>query len=70
MITRFRQLGVRVEGGTAFLMFDGGALEYLNNAACAQMAVKAPLERTLIGLPGISHVEYEIDGSIFRDWDA
>jgi hypothetical protein len=62
--------GVRVDGGTAILMFDGGALEYLNNAACAQMAVKAPLERTLVGLPGISRVEYEIDGSIFRDWDA
>ncbi len=62
--------GVRVEGGAAVLMFDEGALEYLNNAACAQMAVKAPMVRTLMQFPGVSSVEYEIDGAIFRDWDA
>jgi hypothetical protein len=62
--------GVRVEGGVAILMFDEGALEYLNNAACAQMAVKAPMARTLLQLPRVSSVEYEIDGVIFRDWDA
>jgi hypothetical protein len=62
--------GVRVEAGTAIVMFESGALEYLNNAACAQMAVKAPISRTLLGLPGISGVEYEIDGSLFREWDA
>jgi hypothetical protein len=62
--------GVRVEGGVAILMFDEGALEYLNNAACAQMAVKAPILRTLMQFSGVSSVEYEIDGVIFRDWDA
>lgn len=62
--------GVRVEGGVAILMFDEGALEYLNNAACAQMAVKAPMVRTLMQFPGVAAVEYEIGGVIFRDWDA
>ena len=62
--------GVRVEASTAILMFDEQALEYLNNAACAQMSVKAPIARTLLGLPGIDGVEYEIEGRIFRDWDA
>ena len=62
--------GVTFQNGAATLAFDGGALEYLNAAACAQAAVKSPLERTLLEFPGVQRVEYEIDGEIFDEWDA
>ncbi|NNG14930.1 MAG: GerMN domain-containing protein [Gemmatimonadales bacterium] len=62
--------GVSIQNGTAILRFDGGALEYLNNAACAQIAVKSPMERTLLEFPDVQRIEYEIDGQIFDEWDA
>jgi hypothetical protein len=62
--------GVTIQNGTATLAFDGGALEYLNNAACAQIAVKSPMERTLLEFPDVERIEYEIDGQIFTEWDA
>lgn len=62
--------GVTIQNGTAILAFDGGALEYLNNAACAQIAVKSPMERTLLEFPDVQRIEYEIDGEIFTEWDA
>ncbi len=68
LIDYFR--GVRIEDGSAIVSFDGPALEYLNNAACAQAAIKSPIERTLIQFLGVQRVEYEIDGSIFDEWDA
>ncbi len=62
--------GVVIRDGVGILAFEGDALRYLNNAACAQMAVKAPMVRTLLAFPGVSAVEFEIDGQIYRDWDA
>lgn len=62
--------GVSIQNGTATLAFDGGALEYLNNAACAQIAVKSPMERTLLEFPDVHRIEYEIDGQVFDEWDA
>ncbi|NNE45451.1 MAG: GerMN domain-containing protein [Rhodothermales bacterium] len=62
--------GVVIRDGVAILAFEGDALRYLNNAACAQMAVKAPMVRTLLAFPDVSTVEFEIDGQIYRDWDA
>jgi hypothetical protein len=62
--------GVTIQNGTAILAFDGGALEYLNAAACAQIAVKSPMERTLLEFPDVHRIEYEIDGQIFDEWDA
>jgi hypothetical protein len=62
--------GVIIRNGTAILAFDGDALEYLNAAACAQIAVKSPMERTLLEFPHIHRIEYEIDGEIFDEWDA
>ncbi len=68
LIEYFR--GARIEGRTAILSFNEGALEYLNNAACAQIAVKTPMVRTLLDFGGVEAVEFEIEGEIFRDWDA
>jgi hypothetical protein len=62
--------GVVIRDGVAILAFEGDALRYLNNAACAQIAVKAPMIRTLLAFPDVSTVEFEIDGQIYRDWDA
>ena len=62
--------GVTIHNGTAILAFDEDALEYLNNAACAQIAVKSPMERTLLEFRGVQNIEYEIDGEIFDEWDA
>ena len=62
--------GVTIRNGTAILAFEEDALEYLNNAACAQIAVKSPMERTLLEFPYVQRIEYEIDGQIFDEWDA
>ena len=62
--------GVVIRDGVAILAFEGDALRYLNNAACAQIAVKAPMVRTLLAFPDVSTVEFEIDGQIYDDWDA
>ncbi len=62
--------GIRVEDGVAIAAFEGGALEYLNAPACAQAAAKAPIEQTLLALPGVTRVEWEIDGMIFTEWGA
>ena len=62
--------GVTIQNGTAVLAFGGGALEYLNAAACAQFAAKSPMERTLLEFPDVQRIEYEIDGQIFDEWDA
>jgi len=62
--------GVTIQNGTAIVAFDGGALEYLNAAACAQIAVKSPIERTLLEFPDVHRIVYEIDGAIFDEWDA
>ena len=62
--------GVRVEGATALVRFDGGALAYLNAAACAQAAVKTPIVRTLLEFPEVEAVAWVIDGEVFDAWDA
>ncbi len=62
--------GVTIQNGTAILAFDGGALEYLNAAACAQITVKSPMERTLLEFPDVQRIEYEIDDQMFDEWDA
>lgn len=62
--------GVRIDGDTVVVQFDGGSLAYLNNAACAQIAAKTPIVRTLVELTGSATVLWEIDGEIFDAWDA
>ncbi|MDX1493501.1 MAG: GerMN domain-containing protein [Longimicrobiales bacterium] len=62
--------GVRIDGDTVIVRFDGGSLAYLNNAACAQIAAKTPIVRTLVEVTGIETVLWEIDGEIFDAWDA
>lgn len=62
--------GVRIDGDTVVVRFDGGSLAYLNNAACAQIAAKTPIVRTLVELTGASMILWEIDGEIFDAWDA
>jgi hypothetical protein len=62
--------GVVVVNEVATVKFSSPALDYLNSAACAQEAVKGPIERTLLQFTSIKSVQYSIDGKIFTDWDA
>jgi len=61
---------VYIEGTTAIVDFDSGALSLLNSAACMQASYKAPIESTLKQFPTIKQVEYSIEGKIKSDWDA
>ena len=45
-------------------------MEYLNNAACAQAVVKAPIVMTLLAFDEIESVQWEIDGEVVTEWDA
>lgn len=62
--------GVRVEGRHAVLDFAPGGMDWLNNTACVQEAVKTAIERTLGEAFGIERVDYAIDGRIVAEWDA
>lgn len=63
-------LGAEVEGDTVRLLFRGEAKAYLNAAACAQIAVKTSIERTLRAWGNFREVVYVVDGRIFDEWDA
>ena len=41
-----------------------------NAAACAQVAAKSSIERTLLQFHGVRAVAYSIDGEIVDEWDA
>lgn len=62
--------GVTITNGVATVRFTEAALDYLNNAACIQDTVKAPIEQTLLQFPSIKSIQYSIDGEIFTEWDA
>ena len=62
--------GISIAYGVATVKFDAAAMAYLNGAACMQMSVKAPMERTLLQFPSIKKVQYSVDGEIVTEWDA
>lgn len=63
-------LGIRRDGDAAVVNFHKDALEILNSAAARQFMTKEPIRRTLLQFPGITDVQYSIDGEIFEEWDA
>lgn len=63
-------LGAEVEGETIRLLFRSEAEAYLNAAACAQMAVKTSIERTLQAWGNVREVVYVVDGRVLDEWDA
>ncbi len=63
-------VGVTIDDGVATVAFTGASMEYLNQAACAQTAVKSSIERTLHQLPEVERVEYVVDGHVVVEWDA
>lgn len=63
-------IGVTVHDGVAIVNFREGAMHYLNAAMCLQSAVKAPIEKTLLGFPEIHSVEYAIDGKVVEEFDV
>ncbi len=63
-------LGMSVDGTTATVNFRKDALPILNSAAARQMMVKSPIRATLLQFPGITDVQYAIDGRVFTEWDA
>jgi spore germination protein GerM len=63
-------IDVRVEGGVAIVNFRPAALQILNSAAARQFMAKEPIQRTLLQFPGITDVQYAIDGELFDEWDA
>lgn len=63
-------IGVRTEGSAAIVNFAPDALGILNSAAARQLMAKAPIEETLMSFPGVTQVQYAIDGEIFDEWDA
>lgn len=62
--------GVTVVNGMATVKFTGGAMAYLNNTACMQAAVKAPIFDTLMQFPSVKNVQFSVDGEIITEWDA
>lgn len=62
--------GITITNGVATIKFSSPALLYLNNTACIQATVKAPIENTLLQFPTVKSVQYSIDGKIFDQWDA
>ncbi|HEX2878588.1 MAG TPA: GerMN domain-containing protein, partial [Polyangiaceae bacterium] len=62
--------GVTISNGVATVKFTNAALTYLNNTACIQATVKAPIEQTLLQFPTVQRIQYAIDGQIFDQWDA
>jgi hypothetical protein len=63
--------GVRLlDDGTAVVEFSRDAMPILNAAACAQVAAKSSIERTLLQFRGVGAVIYCIDGKIVDEWDA
>jgi hypothetical protein len=62
--------GVTIADGVATVKFTRPALTYLNNTACIQGTVKAPIENTLLQFPTVKRIQYAIDGKIFDRWDA
>ncbi len=63
-------IDVTVKDGLATANFEPGALAILNSAAARQGQVKVAIEDTLKALPGITGIEYAIDGAVFTEWDA
>ena len=63
-------VGVTIQDGVAHVAFTSEAMAYLNQAACAQTAVKSSIERTLQQLPDVESIEYVVDGRIVVEWDA
>lgn len=62
-------IGVRVQGGTAIVNFQKGAMAYLDNTLCMQESVKAPIEKTLLEFSDIVAVKYAIDGKIIEEYE-
>jgi hypothetical protein len=59
-----------IAGRVARLHFRKQAMKYLNAAACAQIAVKTSIEKTLRAAFSVDSVEYFIDGQLVTEWDA
>lgn len=62
--------GVSIQNGVATVEFTGGAMAYLNGAACMQATVKGPIQDTLLQFSTIQAVRYSVDGRIVTEWDA
>lgn len=67
---RSSYLGITMDDGTAIIDFERNALPWLNGAAAMQGMIKTPMEETLMQFPGVTDVQYAIDGEIFTEWDA
>jgi hypothetical protein len=64
-------VGVRLtDSGVAVLEFTSPAMEYLNQAACAQVSVKSALLRTATQFEGVKDIAFFIDGKLVTEWDA
>lgn len=63
-------IGVSIDGNIAIVNFKPEALAILNSAAARQLMAKAPIEATLRDFPGVTEIQYAIDGTIFEEWDA
>jgi hypothetical protein len=61
---------VSIDGAVAVLDFAPPAMSWLNGPACVQESVKTPMLRTLKELFGVDTVEFAVNGTIVKDWDA
>ena len=50
------------KGGTIILQFKPGAERYLGGTACDQNVNRAPLEKMLKAIPGVSEIRFEVAG--------
>lgn len=63
-------LSVSIDGTLAVVDFAPPAMSWLNGPACVQESVKTPMLRTLKELFGADTVEFAVEGTIVKDWDA
>lgn len=61
---------VSIDGTVAVMDFAPPAMSWLNGPACVQESVKTPMLRTLKELFGVDTVEFAVEGTIVKDWDA
>jgi hypothetical protein len=66
--TYFRSIAA-TPSGAIVLEFDEGAMAFLNQASCAQVAVKTSISGTLLQFEGVRGVAYVVAGRHVTEWD-
>jgi len=63
-------LGARVESGVATVYFRSGVEQYLYAPPGMQSAYMRPIIRSLQNIPGLTKIQWAIDGRVVTDFDA